>query len=287
MSASVPPPGQHDDLEAAKPPLSPADKPAPERRSPFRRLLPPKFPDQPTFREFFRRSWLDILTQLLCTLAALLIYLFAEPLLPRHFPLYRGVETSPWGLKHGKPVLKEYISTTVSAVVSFVVPLAVIAILGAWRVRSFWDTNSAYVPSAVCTGDDKKLREAQMSFPSGHSCAAFAGFGFLALYLNAKFGVFAHREGVVNEDRNVEETESGKTEGGEGVVRRTHHWKLIMFVAPLLVTALIAASKVRDGWHHPIDVVAGALIGSAFALMAYKMVYRGVWHQDKNHLATE
>lgn len=51
----------------------------------------------------------------------------------------------------------------------------------------------------------------------------------------------------------------------------------MLFVAPLLLALIMAASKVRDGWHHPVDVVAGALIGTAFALMAYRMVYRGVW----------
>jgi diacylglycerol diphosphate phosphatase/phosphatidate phosphatase len=108
-----------------------------------------------------------------------------------------------------------------------------------------------------------------MSFPSGHSCAAFAGFGFLALYLNAKFDIFAHR-------------------AREGMGwRRTHHWKMLLFVAPLLFAVIVAASKVRDGWHHPVDVVGGAVIGSSVALMAYKMVYRGVWNQEKNHVAME
>jgi diacylglycerol diphosphate phosphatase/phosphatidate phosphatase len=108
-----------------------------------------------------------------------------------------------------------------------------------------------------------------MSFPSGHSVAAFAGFGFLALYLNAKFGVFAHRE----------------REGGG--MRRTGHWKLGLFVLPWLVAAVIALSKVSDGWHHLLDVVVGALIGTLFAVMAYKMVYRGVWRQEWNGVAVE
>ena len=62
---------------------------------------------------------------------------------------------------------------------------------------------------------------------------------------------------------------------------------MLLFVAPLLFAVIVAASKVRDGWHHPVDVVAGAVIGSAFALMAYKMVYHGVWNQEKNHVAME
>lgn len=104
-------------------------------------------------------------------------------------------------------------------------------------------------PRDVCMGDEKKLREAQMSFPSGHACAAFAGFGFLSLYLSSTLGIFEHGVGEVSERRG------------------TSHWRQMMFVAPLLAALLIAASKVRDGWHHPVDVIAGALIGSTFAIM--------------------
>jgi membrane-associated phospholipid phosphatase len=31
------------------------------------------------------------------------------------------------------------------------------------------------------------------------------------------------------------------------------------------ITTFLAASKVRDGWHHPIDVVFGAMVGTAVA----------------------
>lgn len=101
-----------------------------------------------------------------------------------------------------------------------------------------------------------------MSFPSGHACAAFAGFGFLALYLNAKYKCFAR--------------------GG-----RSHHWKLVLFVLPWCVAVILAGSKVRDGWHHPIDVVFGALVGTVFAHMAFSMVFRGVYRSEENHEPAE
>jgi diacylglycerol diphosphate phosphatase/phosphatidate phosphatase len=143
-----------------------------------------------------------------------------------------------------------------------------------------------------------------MSFPSGHSNAAFAGFGFLALYLNAKYGIFAHRDdtvartdepsAVAGETLDRETTEETlKVEDGEkkaqppAAGKRTAHWRLGLFVLPLLLASILAASKVRDGWHHTSDVVAGALIGSAFALMAYKMVYRNVWRQEGNARAMD
>lgn len=131
-----------------------------------------------------------------------------------------------------------------------------------------------------------------MSFPSGHACAAFAGFGFLALYFNAKFGVFGAKP-------YEEKQEHGKLgPGGMEVTveevrppyhqhARIPHWRLVLFAAPVLVAVVIAASKVRDMWHHPHEVVFGACVGTLFALMAFRMVYRGVWDQKRNHLARE
>ena len=132
-------PGTNDttDLEAAKISPSPTNKPSHYQR------LKPGFTDKPPFREVVKRSWLDILTQLLCIAGAYLIYLFATPLLPRHLPLYTELYTSSWGLKHGKPFMPEYIDTNVSAVVSFVGPFLVIGALGLWKVRRFWDTHTA------------------------------------------------------------------------------------------------------------------------------------------------
>lgn len=49
-----------------------------------------------------------------------------------------------------------------------------------------------FTPAQICTGASKQdLKEAQMSFPSGHSSAAFAGFIFLALWLNAHYKIFS------------------------------------------------------------------------------------------------
>ncbi|KAF1980000.1 acid phosphatase/Vanadium-dependent haloperoxidase, partial [Bimuria novae-zelandiae CBS 107.79] len=307
------------------------------------KLRAPNPPDRPTFTQWLRRCWLDVLTQLLCALIALIIYLTATPLLPRYFPLYPGIQTSPWGLKYGQPYLPEYINTTVSAAVSFFVPFAVMSVMSGWWGDCFWDGNAACIglgyalatatlvqslikwiigglrphflalcnppippayggrgPSGifytadVCRGNPSALREAQMSFPSGHACAAFAGFGFVALYFNAKFGVFGHKprprastSEALDEARGGQGVEVEVKEVQEEKRVRVSHWRLVLFVAPIVVAVLLAASKVRDAWHHPVDVVFGSLVGMLFALMAYRMVYRSVWDQRTNHLARE
>ncbi|KAH6644607.1 phosphatidic acid phosphatase type 2/haloperoxidase [Boeremia exigua] len=272
--------------------------------------LRPGFRDAPPFATWARRCWPDVLTQLLCLLVAELVYLFGAPLMPRVFPLYAGVERSAWGIAHGRARQAEYVNTLVSAVVSFAVPAGVMGAVGLWRVRAFWESNAAMMglgyalatatlfqsfikwfvgglrphfldyTAAVCTGDAKAVKEAQMSFPSGHSSAAFAGFGFLALYLNSKLNVVGRKP-----DHARETLESGDEErSSERDGRETRHCKLLVWALPWLVALLIAASKVRDGWHHPVDVLFGAIVGTLFAHMAYHCVFRGVYDGRVNHL---
>ncbi|KAF1914679.1 phosphatidic acid phosphatase type 2/haloperoxidase [Ampelomyces quisqualis] len=139
-----------------------------------------------------------------------------------------------------------------------------------------------FTPKQVCTASGKPVKEAQMSFPSGHACAAFAGFGFLALWLNAKFKVLSRdvrgRDPVEYHEENAEEMQKTNQ------TQRVHHWKLVLFVAPWCIAVVLALSKLRDAWHHPVDIVFGALVGTAFAHMAYKMVYRSVYDSRMNHV---
>jgi diacylglycerol diphosphate phosphatase/phosphatidate phosphatase len=140
-----------------------------------------------------------------------------------------------------------------------------------------------YTAKQICTGDDKKqIKEAQMSFPSGHACAAFAGFGFLALWLNAKFKVLSR--GGHFRDHYGSPRYRKRAAKQRGLGRRVHHWKLVLFLVPLCIATLFALSKVRDEWHHPIDIAFGALIGTLFAHMAYKMVYWSVYDWRTNHI---
>lgn len=126
------------DLSLVKPSHLPPPRPSLTQRL--------RMPDQPTFRSFARLCWLDILTQLLCTGIAFLLYKFVPLLAPKWFPVFPGMETSAVGLRYGKPYLTEYVNTLVSAIVSFLGPLAVILLVGGLKVKSFWDVNSAVRP---------------------------------------------------------------------------------------------------------------------------------------------
>lgn len=111
---------------------------------------------------------------------------------------------------------------------------------------------------SICRGDKDEIDDSLESFPSGHSTAAFAGFIYLFLYLNAKLKVFANYH--------------------------PSYWKLIAIYTPVLGATLIAGALTIDEFHNWYDVVAGAIIGTAMAFSAYRMVYASVWDFRFNHV---
>ncbi|KAK7752145.1 hypothetical protein SLS62_005889 [Diatrype stigma] len=115
-----------------------------------------------------------------------------------------------------------------------------------------------YYTSEICTGDQNEINDSLESFPSGHSTAAFAGFVYLYLYLNAKLKVFSNYHPAM--------------------------WKLVLIYAPILGATLIAGALTIDEYHHWWDVLAGAVIGTVMAFSAYRMVYAAVWDWRFNHI---
>ncbi|TVY24699.1 Lipid phosphate phosphatase [Lachnellula hyalina] len=110
----------------------------------------------------------------------------------------------------------------------------------------------------VCTGNQKQIDDSLESFPSGHSTAAFAGFVFLSLYLNAKLKLWSNYH--------------------------PDFWKLIAIWAPILGATLIAGALTIDEYHNWYDCLAGAIIGTVMALSAYRMVYASIWDWRTNHI---
>ncbi|WYZ38228.1 hypothetical protein EsH8_III_000142 [Colletotrichum jinshuiense] len=117
---------------------------------------------------------------------------------------------------------------------------------------------SLYVTQEVCTGDPKEINDALESFPSGHTTAAFAGLGYLYLYLNAKFKVFSDYHPAM--------------------------WKLIITYIPILGAVLIGGALTIDEFHNWYDIFAGAAIGIVFAFSSYRMTYASIWDFRYNHI---
>lgn len=118
--------------------------------------------------------------------------------------------------------------------------------------------DSIYYTKAICTGDKAEINDALESMPSGHTTAAFAGFIYLYLYLNAKLKVFANYHPAM--------------------------WKLVAIYAPVLGACLIGGALTIDEYHNWYDVLAGAIIGTVMAFSSYRMVYAAIWDWRFNHI---
>ncbi|KAI0050024.1 acid phosphatase/Vanadium-dependent haloperoxidase [Auriscalpium vulgare] len=117
---------------------------------------------------------------------------------------------------------------------------------------------SLFYDRSVCTGDKNTIDDSLESFPSGHSTAAFAGLVYLSLYFNAQLKVMS--------------------------AHNPAYWKMILFFAPLLGATLIAGALTIDKFHNWYDVVFGAIIGTATALVAFRQTFAAIFDFRFNHL---
>ncbi|KAI9890265.1 MAG: WD40 repeat-like protein [Vezdaea aestivalis] len=261
---------------------------------------------RPTFGQWIKGTWLDVLTMIALGAIGLGVYQ-ADPAPSRSFPVVfqDGEIVYP---QFGYPLRNEIIPIWAAALLAVLIPIVVILFCQI-RVRSFWDVNngvmgllysvitaavfqvfikwligglrphflavcdpavsftgeqignglrSIYYDRSICRGDRNKINDALESFPSGHSTAAFAGFVYLYLYLNAKLKVFANYHPAM--------------------------WKLVVLYAPILGAVLIAGVLTIDEYHNWYDCLAGAVVGTLMAFSAYRMVYASIWDWRTNHM---
>ncbi|PON24546.1 phosphatidic acid phosphatase beta [Trichoderma gamsii] len=263
---------------------------------------------RPSFGQWLKVTWLDILTMVAMGAIGLGVY-EAKPAPTRSFPVTFSDGEIVWP-EFGYPLRKEIIPIWLAAFLAAIIPIAVILVMQI-RIRSFWDVNNGvigllyslisaavfqvfckwligglrphfldvckpdisrvtnqgldrsgftqiYYTRDICTGDPDQIDDSLESFPSGHTTAAFAGFVFLSLYLNAKLKVFSNYHPAM--------------------------WKLIVIYAPILGAVLIGGALTIDEFHNWYDVVAGAIIGTVMAFSAYRMTYAAIWDWRFNHI---
>lgn len=109
-----------------------------------------------------------------------------------------------------------------------------------------------YEPAGTthCTGDAALVREARKSFPSGHSSLAFSAGVFLLLSLARYLGL----------------AESQKSRPVSVAPKLT---TAVLVSLPVGVAGLVAVSRINDYHHHYSDVVAGALVGTFYAVLIF------------------
>ncbi|KAF9566234.1 acid phosphatase/Vanadium-dependent haloperoxidase [Agrocybe pediades] len=258
------------------------------------------------FGSWLRLHGVDIITMALLGAIALGVY-FADPAPTRSFPVFfqNGEVVYP---QFAYPLRREIIPIWAAALIAFFVPFFFFTLFQArrrsmddWLTTNFgllkslitaatfqvfvkWligglrphfyavcqpRINPTDMPSgngfmnlmytrSICTGDRKQINDSLESMPSGHSTAAWAGLFFLALYFNAQLKVMS--------------------------AHNPAYWKMVLFFAPILGATLISGALTIDEFHNWYDVLAGAIIGIACALVAFRQTFASIFDFRFNHL---
>lgn len=140
--------------------------------------------------------------------------------------------------------------------------------VGYWR-PNFYNLCEFSADNMRCEAEDDT--QGRLSFPSGHASLSFCCMTFLTLFFYGKIGLHslkaAHLGGC---DISTMEREI--------LVARMCLKKRVVAIlatAPISLAMFISASRVRDNYHHPADIVCGALVGSISAIFSY-----GLWYSS-------
>ncbi|KXJ88010.1 phosphatidic acid phosphatase type 2/haloperoxidase [Microdochium bolleyi] len=267
---------------------------------------------RPTFGQWLKHTWLDILTMACMGAIGLGVYM-APPAPNRSFAVTfaDGEIVYP---QFAYPMRKEIIPIVAAAVLAAFIPIFVILIMQI-RVRSFWDVNNgiigllySLITAAVfqvfikwligglrphfldaCRPDLSKLSVAQRR-------DIYDGTGYKQLYYTKDICTGDMKE--IND--SLESMPSGHTTAAFAgfvylyfylnaklKVFANHHpamWKLVLIYMPILGAVLIGGALTIDEYHNWYDVFAGAVIGTVFAWSSYRMVYAAVWDWRYNHI---
>ncbi|XP_046661534.1 phospholipid phosphatase 3-like isoform X2 [Homalodisca vitripennis] len=105
------------------------------------------------------------------------------------------------------------------------------------------DTAHTYITDIHCTGSPGTVEEGRLSFPSGHAAVSFYAAIYVVVFL-----------------------------------RHRLYWRAVRFPNYLLQAGLVFAawftslSRVQNFMHHPTDVLAGAIIGTFWAIVVTRFV---------------
>lgn len=147
-------------------------------------------------------------------------------------------------------------SVIVAACFTKVLRMLIIMVLGS-GLEFYKDPNGNKAESLKTRDDNLKFD--QWSFPGTRSTLAFAGLIFLFFYLNGKLKVWANC--------------------------RPSLLKLVFLCSPLLIALMVAVLEALDREHRYYDSMAGAFIGTFFALAAYRMFYASIFDFSSNHMS--
>ncbi|KAI0970941.1 PAP2 superfamily-domain-containing protein [Xylaria arbuscula] len=276
---------------------------------------------RPTFGQWIKVAWLDLLTLLVVGAFAFPIYLLANPIGIRVFLLDaqqdRNSSTTTSGIPPdlAYPARARMVSNWLIALIAIAFPTVVMVLMQFW-VRNFWDLNngllgfgytlltSAAFQSTVkafigglrpnfydiCQPDSDKARD------KGNK-TGLNGIGF-------RKDIWTKDVCTTTDAAKLRNAMQGFPSGHSTTmvaamvylclylnaklkVFANYHtplWKLIALTLPILGAVLLCGTLVIDNTHSWYDIVSGATIGALISFASFRMVYPSIFDWRINHI---
>ncbi|KAI1110203.1 PAP2 superfamily-domain-containing protein [Nemania sp. NC0429] len=279
---------------------------------------------RPTFGQWVKVTWLDILTMCIVGALAFPAYYLARPLGTRVFPLDVSIDkayssapssTSVIPPSFAYPNRPQMVSNVLIAAIAIAFPILVILLMQ-FRIRSFWDLNNALLgfgyallTSAVFQGTTKAFVGGfRPNFydvcqpniehaTNGGNKTGLNGIGFRKDMWTRDVCTATDADGLRNAMQGFPSGHSTTMVAAmvflclylnaKLKVFANYHtplWKLIALIVPLLGAVLLCGTLIIDNTHSWYDVAGGAAIGAAAAFAAFRMVYPSVFDWRINHI---
>ncbi|KAJ2985672.1 hypothetical protein NUW58_g5410 [Xylaria curta] len=279
---------------------------------------------RPTFGQWVKVTWLDILTLFTIGALAFPVYYFLEPFGIRLFPLdvqmdeSNSTSTSPASVilpNFAYPARRQMVSNWLIASVAIAFPAAII-LLTQLRIRNFWDLNNSLLGFFYAIVTSSAFQATTKAFVGGfrpnfydicqpdsnHATGegnktGLNGIGF-------RQDMWSKDACTTSDARKLRDAMQGFPSGHSTTmvaamlylclylnaklkVFANYHtplWKLIALLLPLLGAVLLCGTVIIDNTHSWYDIAGGATIGALISLAAFRMVYASIFDWRINHI---
>ncbi|KAI1353189.1 PAP2 superfamily-domain-containing protein [Xylaria sp. FL0043] len=276
---------------------------------------------RPTFGQWMKVTWLDILTLFAVGAFAFPVYFLAHPIGSRVFPLdarLDGSNSSTGSViprSFAYPARPQMVSNWLIALIAIAFPTIIMLLTQFW-IRNFWDLNNALfgfcyalLASAafqssvkafvgglrpnfydVCKPDSDYARD-------GGNKTGLNGIGYRGDMWSKDVCTTTNAPGLRDAMQSFPSGHSTTMVAAmvylclylnaKLKVFANYHtplWKLIAFILPILGAVLLCGSVIIDNTHNWYDVLGGATIGTLMAFAAFRMVYPSIFDWRINHI---
>ncbi|KAI0457195.1 PAP2 superfamily-domain-containing protein [Xylaria acuta] len=277
---------------------------------------------RPTFGQWIKVTWLDILTIFIVGALVFPVYYYSLPLGIRVFPLdvqmnksSASTSTSVIPPNFAYPARPQTISNWLIAIVAIASPITVMSLMQL-RIQSFWDLNNAllgFFYALLISSAFQAITKAYVGGfrpnfydvcqpDSGHAegkgnKTGLNGIGFRGDMWTSDVCTTTNAGKLRNAMQGFP---SGHTTtmvaamvylclylNAKLKVFANYHtplWKLIALVLPLLGAVLLCGTLIIDHTHSWYDIAGGATIGTFMSLAAFRMVYPSILDWRINHI---